>query len=158
MHFLVINGPNLAHIGKREPHIYASASMSALPGLVESYFMGNAPQLSFFQSNHEGAIIDEIERVWQENQNPALPNTIDGIILNAGALTHTSLALADCLAWVGIPFVEVHISNVMARAETEPIRAQSFTARHALGVISGFGLQSYALAALALANHVSQAY
>ncbi len=119
--------------------------------------MGNAPHLSFFQSNHEGAIIDEIERVWQENQNPhPAPHPIDGIILNAGALTHTSLALADCLAWVGIPFVEVHISNVMARAETEPIRAQSYIARHALGVISGFGLHGYALAALALSQHISR--
>ncbi len=156
VHFLVINGPNLAHTGKREPLLYGSVPMEALPALMDSYFTHNAPRFTFFQSNHEGALIDYIEHTWQENQTPTASHT-DGIIINAGALTHTSLALADCLGWVKIPFVEVHISHVMARAETEPIRGQSFLARYSLGLISGFGLHSYALAALALAQHLSPA-
>lgn len=143
---LVINGPNLGHIGQRQPDIYGHKDFSALPGLLKG-ILGQACErieLDFFQSNSEGAMIDRLELAREEK--------IDGLVLNAGAYTHTSLALADCLAWIGLPCVEVHLSNVWARPEK--IRHQSFIAPHVVGVIAGFGLASYALALAALLEHL----
>ena len=137
-----MNGPNLGHLGQRQPEVYGSLGMDALPGLVERV-LGDAARnirLSLFQSNSEGALIDRLEEAWKSK--------IDGLVLNAGAYTHTSLALADCLAWVKIPCVEVHLSNVHARASS--IRHQSLIARHCIGAIAGFGIMSYALAVQAL--------
>ena len=142
MDILVMNGPNLGHLGQRQPEVYGSLGMDALPGLVERV-LGDAARnirLSLFQSNSEGALIDRLEEAWKSK--------IDGLVLNAGAYTHTSLALADCLAWVKIPCVEVHLSNVHARASS--IRHQSLIARHCIGAIAGFGIMSYALAVQAL--------
>ena len=110
--FLVVNGPNLGCLGKRQPEIYGTQGLGELPSVIDDFLgpdLKKMIRLDFYQSNHEGAIIDRIEQAREER--------IDGLILNAGALTHTSLALADCLAWVRIPFIEVHISNVMAREE-----------------------------------------
>ena len=142
--FLVVNGPNLGALGIRQPEIYGQQGMDALPGLVFDLLgpRANQAQLNFFQSNHEGILLDRLEQSHHEGQ--------DGIVLNAGAYTHTSLALADCLAWIRVPCVEVHISNVFAR---ETIRQQSMLARHTVGVISGFGLLGYALAVQALVHH-----
>lgn len=148
MELLVVNGPNLGHLGLRQPEIYGTLGMDALPALVER-MLGPAAtsiRLSQFQSNSEGAIIDRLEEAWKAR--------VDGMIINAGALTHTSLALADCLAWIKIPCVEVHLSNVHARAET--IRHTSLIAKHCIGAIAGFGIMSYALAVQALWQHLGQ--
>lgn len=144
---LVMNGPNLGALGVRQPEIYGTQGMEVVPGLVER-LLGEASQdvrLEFFQSNHEGALIDRLELAREQG--------IDGIILNAGAFTHTSLALADCLAWIGLPCVEVHLSNVLARAH--PLRQQSLLGRHVIGMIAGFGILGYALAVQALVQHLS---
>lgn len=132
MKILIVNGPNLNLLGKREPEIYGTATF-------EAYFLDLQKQfpaidLSYYQSNVEGYLIDKLHEVgfdW------------DGIILNAGAYTHTSLALGDAIAGISTPVVEVHISNVFAR---ESIRHHSFIAPNCIGSISGFGMQSYELA------------
>lgn len=141
---LVANGPNLGALGLRQPKIYGSKGMDTLPALVTKVLgADNLVNLLFFQSNHEGALIDRLEE--------ARAQGTDGIVLNAGAFTHTSLALADCLAWIGVPTVEVHISNVLAREEA--IRQHSTIGPHVIGVIAGFGIASYALAVQALMLH-----
>lgn len=146
---LVLNGPNLGALGRRQPEIYGHEGLDAVPGLVRE-LLGTAAdevELIFFQSNHEGALIDRLEQARAEG--------LDGVAFNAGAFTHTSLALADCLAWIRLPCVEVHVSNVFARTE-DPIRQHSYMAKHCLGVVSGFGLGSYALAVQALVLHIRQ--
>ena len=141
---LIMNGPNLGALGIRQPEMYGTQGMDAVPGFVSALLGLRAEQiqLDFFQSNHEGVLLDRLEQAHHERQ--------DGIVFNAGAYTHTSLALADCLAWIHVPCVEVHISNVFAR---ESLRRQSMLARHAVGVISGFGVLGYALAVQALVHH-----
>lgn len=143
---LVVNGPNLGALGERQPEIYGNQGMDALQGVVEQLLGQHSKDvmLTHFQSNSEGAIIDRLEL--------ARKNGMHGIVLNAGAYTHTSLALADCLAWIGIPTVEVHLSNVWARPE--PIRHQSYIGKHVIGVIAGFGIMSYGLAVQALWSHL----
>ncbi len=142
LEILVINGPNLNALGQREPHIYGYDGLESIPQYVHEVLQGKADSvhLTFFQSNHEGAIIDRLEQARKE--------AVDGLVINAGAFTHTSLALADCLAWIKIPFVEVHLSNVHARAEE--IRHKTLIGHHAMGIISGFGIYSYALGVQAL--------
>ncbi|MBF0480919.1 MAG: 3-dehydroquinate dehydratase [Desulfovibrionaceae bacterium] len=140
---VVVNGPNLGHLGVRQPEIYGSQTLDDLPLLLRQ-MLGQASEeveLDFFQSNSEGALIDRLERAWRESA--------DGIVINAGAYTHTSLALADALAWIGIACVEVHLSNIWARTE-DPVRQKSHLGKNCLGVIAGFGLSSYALAVAAL--------
>jgi 3-dehydroquinate dehydratase II len=135
---LILNGPNLGHLGQRQPEIYGTQSMRDLPDILETV-MGPAASdldLLFFQANGEGQLIDRLEAARKEG--------VSGIALNAGAYTHTSLALADCLAWIQLPCVEVHLSNILARTET--LRHASLIAPHCIGVISGFGLMGYALA------------
>jgi 3-dehydroquinate dehydratase-2 len=144
---LVVNGPNLGRLGERQPEIYGTLGLDALPELVAE-LLGDAAtaiRLDFFQANSEGALIDRLEL--------AKDAAVDGVVLNAGAYTHTSLALADCLAWIKLPCVEVHLSNIWART-SDPIRQQSFIGKHCLGVIAGFGLTSYALAVQALWLHL----
>lgn len=141
---LIVNGPNLGHLGQRQPEIYGSEGMDGVPGLVEKLLgrdkAGNVA-LDFFQSNSEGELIDRLERARSEG--------VDGLVVNAGAYTHTSLALGDCLAWIGIPCVEVHLSNLAKRTD-EPVRRKSHVGPHAIGVIAGFGILGYALAVQAL--------
>ena len=148
MEFVVINGPNLGFLGQRQPEIYGSTGMDALPGLVEKLLGDNARHIRLlqFQSNSEGALIDRLEEAWKART--------DGLIVNAGAFTHTSLALADCLAWIKIPCVEVHLSNVHARNSN--LRHTSLIGRHCIGAIAGFGIMSYALAVQALWEHLGQ--
>lgn len=146
MEFLVMNGPNLGFLGQRQPEVYGTQGMDALPELVGG-LLGDAAReihLVQFQSNSEGVLIDRLEQAWKDR--------IDGLILNAGAFTHTSLALADCLAWIKIPCVEVHLSNVHARSTS--LRHTSLVARHCIGAIAGFGIMSYALAVQALRQHL----
>lgn len=137
-HLLIINGPNLNLLGRREPGIYGSATMeSCLDSLRERY--EGVAEIDYFQSNHEGDIIDRIHQ--------AGFGECDGVILNAGAYTHTSLAIADAIAAVEVPVVEVHISNVHSREE---IRHRSLISGVCRGVIAGFGTDSYRLAVEAL--------
>lgn len=146
-HFLIVNGPNLAALGQRQPAIYGRQGMDAVPDMVERLLgPSSGVRLSFFQSNSEGALIDRLEEARREG--------VDGVVLNAGAYTHTSLALADCLAWIGIPCVEAHVSNVLAREE--PLRQKSHIGRHVIGVVAGFGIASYALGVQALLLHLQK--
>src|SRR5690606_13183502 len=132
MKILIINGPNLNLLGKREPGVYGNESFdSYLDKLVKDF---PEVEIDYFQSNGEGAIIDKLHESGF---------TVDGIIINAGAYTHTSLAIADAIAAISSPVIEVHISNVYAR---EAFRHHSFLSRNCVGVICGFGLQSYRLA------------
>lgn len=147
---LVLNGPNLGHIGQRQPEIYGSKGLDDLPAMLQELMGASADmvELSFFQSNSEGALIDRLEEAREKG-----PDMADGVVFNAGAYTHTSLALADCLAWIGVPCVEVHISNVLARTD-ESLRQQSLIGRQCIGVIAGFGILSYALAVQSLYWHL----
>jgi len=132
MNLLIINGPNLNLLGKREPEIYGHETFEAyLSGLQRKFLRIN---LDYFQSNSEGAIIDKIH---------AAGFSADGIIINAGAYTHTSIAIADAIGGVTSPFVEVHISNIHAR---EPFRRHSYLSAKCQGSIVGLGLLGYDLA------------
>ena len=135
---LVLNGPNLNLLGTREPEFYGRATLSDIESLVRAEAGTLGVEIEWFQSNHEGALIDAIQ---------ALPGRCAGLGINAGAYTHTSLAIRDALLAVRIPFVEVHLSNVWAREES---RRHSVMADLALGVVAGFGAQSYLLALRAL--------
>ncbi len=148
LHILILNGPNLNALGKRQPEIYGTDTLECVPQQVKNLMQGQEVdiQLEFFQSNSEGALIDRLEKAREDH--------MDGVVFNAGAYTHTSLALADCLAWIGVPCVEVHISNVLAREEK--IRQQSFIGQHVIGVIAGFGIASYALGVQALVQHLKK--
>ncbi|NDV45746.1 type II 3-dehydroquinate dehydratase [Paludibacter sp. 221] len=130
---LIINGPNLNLLGKREPSVYGNQSFDDFFDELQERFRETA-ELSYYQSNIEGEIIDKIQEVGF---------SIDGIILNAGAYTHTSIAIADAIKSVSVQVVEVHISNVFTR---EPFRHQSFLSPVVKGCIVGFGLDSYRLA------------
>ena len=144
---LILNGPNLGHIGKRQPEIYGSQTMDDVEGMVRKMMGEDADGIviSHFQSNSEGGLIDRLEKAREEG--------VDGVVFNAGAYTHTSLAIADCLAWIGIPCVEVHISNIWARTD-QPLRQQSIMGGQCIGVIAGFGVMGYALAVQALHEHL----
>lgn len=132
MHIEIINGANLNLLGKREPHIYGSETFeSFLEKLKQAY---PHVQIGYFQSNLEGELINHLHKVGF---------SADGIILNAGAYTHTSIAIADAIRSISTPVIEVHISNIFAR---EAFRHKSYIAMNAVGVISGLGLQGYALA------------
>jgi 3-dehydroquinate dehydratase II len=127
----IVNGPNLDRLGKREPEIYGRASLADLEQALRAEF-GGAAELEFFQSNHEGALIDRIAALADAR--------FDGLVINAGALTHTSVALRDALAGASLPAVEVHISNLYRREE---FRQKSLTAPVCLAVITGLGLEGY---------------
>jgi 3-dehydroquinate dehydratase II len=132
MKILIINGPNLNLLGTREPEVYGSESFESYFETLQNQF--NTMQLSYYQSNIEGELISKLQEVGF---------TYDGIIINAGAYTHTSIGIADAIKAITTPVVEVHISNTFSR---ETFRHQSFISPHAKGVIIGFGLKSYALA------------
>ncbi|REE81869.1 3-dehydroquinate dehydratase [Lutibacter oceani] len=132
MKILILNGPNLNLLGKREPEIYGSLTFEAyFSTLKEKY---STIDLHYFQSNIEGEIIDKLHEVGFN---------FDGVILNAGAYTHTSVAIGDAIKGIETPVIEVHISNVHSR---EDFRHISYIAPNAKGVIAGFGLKSYDLA------------
>lgn len=129
---LVLNGPNLNLLGSREPSIYGSTSLPDIESKLSEVARRSGAEVVFFQSNHEGALVDRI-------QGAKLDGT-DFMIINAGALTHTSVALRDALAAVGIPFIEVHLSNVHKR---EPFRHHSYLSDIAVGTIVGLGAEGY---------------
>ncbi|HEY8738586.1 MAG TPA: type II 3-dehydroquinate dehydratase [Candidatus Dormibacteraeota bacterium] len=134
MKVLVLNGPNLSRLGQREPEIYGTQTLADVERLLVERAKASGCTIRFLQSNHEGQLIDWIEAEGQES---------DAIIINPGALAHTSHALADALRGCGKPVVEVHISNVHRR---EPFRHRLVTAGAAVGVITGLGINGYALA------------
>ena len=131
MKLLIINGANLSEIGNRETNIYGKQNFKDFITLLEEKY--KIIQFEHFQSNSEGAIIDKL---WNAKK-------FSGIIMNAGAYTHTSIAIADAVKGINVPVVEVHISNIFSR---ESFRHKSFIAPHCKGIIAGFGLESYKLA------------
>ena len=132
MKLLIINGPNLNLLGKREPTIYGKKSFEEYFEQLQTEYPGIT--LHYFQSNHEGEIIDKLHEVGF---------SYNGVVLNGGAYTHTSIAIADAIAAIETPVVEVHISNIHAR---EKFRQHSYSAANCVGCIAGLGLQGYALA------------
>ena len=138
----VINGPNLNLIGSREKDIYGSASLESILSDLSEKFKGRC-QLEFIQSNGEGILVDAIQQ---------LMGQAAGIVINAGAYTHTSIAIRDALLAVEIPFVEVHLSNVYAREE---FRQRSLLSDRALGVVCGFGAAGYWMAVEGLLQEIS---
>lgn len=135
---LVLNGPNLNMLGRREPGIYGASTLADIEALCRAETDRLGIALEFRQSNHEGQLVDWIQEAL---------GTQDGIAFNPGAYTHTSIALYDAILAVGLPVIEVHLSNVFAR---EPFRHHSYISPAAKGVICGFGPQGYILALNAL--------
>ena len=134
MNILLINGPNLNLLGSREPEIYGSKTLKDIEKELMIVAENKSINLECFQSNHEGEIVDKIQDSLEEFQ---------GILINAGAFTHTSISIRDALIGSKIPFVEVHISNIFSREE---FRKESFLTDKAIGIISGFGISSYFIA------------
>ena len=139
MKIAVINGPNLNFLGIREPHIYGNSTLDSLEKSLISYGSEKNIEIIPFQSNFEGAIIDFLQKCYYDK--------IDGIIINPGAYTHYSYAVADALKSIAIPAIEVHISHIQNREE---FRKNSVTAASCIGVIEGFGFDSYLIALDAL--------
>jgi len=139
---LVLHGPNLNLLGKREPGVYGVVTLDSIQGLLEADAQALQVQVTSFQSNHEGALIDAIHSAIALHQ---------GILINPGAYTHTSVAIRDAIAGVAIPTVEVHLSNIHRREE---FRHHSYIAPVAIGQISGFGAESYRLGLRALVQHL----
>ena len=142
MDLLLINGPNLNLVGKREPSIYGSKTLEEIQEELVHLARELDATLKFFQSNSEGELIDCIQKS---------VGSIDGILINAGAHTHTSIALRDALLGVAIPYVEVHLSNIYSREE---FRHKSFLSDKALGLVCGFGPVSYELALKGIVSYL----
>lgn len=132
MKLLILNGPNLNLLGIREPEIYGTQSYEALLRMVREHAQARSVEVTFFQSNHEGALVDVIQQAYSDR--------IDGIVFNPAAYTHTSIAIADAVKAVGIPTVEVHISDVSVR---EDFRQVSYVRAAAVATVMGEGLNGY---------------
>lgn len=133
MHIAVLNGPNLNLLGEREPEVYGRATLAEVEARTRERARTLGVELSWQQTNHEGELVEAIQ---------GLKGRVDGAVINAAAFTHTSLAVRDALLAVRVPFVEVHLSNIFAR---EPERRRSVLADAAVGVVTGFGAESYRL-------------
>ena len=142
MRISVLNGPNLNLLGQREPELYGRTSLAEIEAMVREAARGLAVEIDWLQTNHEGELVDAVQR---------LKGRADGALINAAALTHTSLGLRDALLAVQVPFVELHLSNIFAR---EPARHHSVIADLAVGMVTGFGPQSYLLALQALVGRL----
>lgn len=144
MRLLIINGPNLNMLGVREKGIYGTKTLGEINEEITNFCGNNGVEADFVQSNSEGAIIDAIH---------GARDIYDGIVINAGAYTHYSIAIADAIRCIEIPVVEVHLSNVQSREE---YRRKSIIAQGCLGVVAGFGDYSYILAVMALINRLKK--
>lgn len=142
LNILVLHGPNLNLLGQREPGIYGKATLDDINQLLEQEAGSLGAKIVAKQSNHEGVLVDAIHAALDHHQ---------GLLINAGAYTHTSVAIRDAIAAVKIPTVEVHLSNIYTR---EPFRHHSYIAPVAIGQISGFGADSYCLGVKALINYL----
>lgn len=138
----VVHGPNLRLLGRREPDVYGTVTLDGVNASLEDLADDLGVELEVFQSNHEGEILDHLEDA---------ADRVDGFVVNAGALTHTSVALRDGLAGVALPFVEVHLSNTAGR---EPFRHHSYLSPIAAGVVYGFGADSYLLGLRGLVEEI----
>lgn len=143
MHVAVLNGPNLNLLGEREPELYGRATLADIEALTRAKAKALGVECSWTQTNHEGELVDAIQ---------GLRGKADGAVINAAAFTHTSLAVRDALLAVRVPFVEVHLSNVFAR---EPERRRSLLADLAVGVVCGFGAESYRLGLEGLVGYLA---
>ena len=143
MKIAVVHGPNLRLLGRREPHLYGSATLEEINAALQSLAKELGVELELFQSNHEGEILDFLERVQP---------VVRGVLINPGGLTHTSVSLRDGLLGIGLPEVEVHLSNPAAR---EDFRHRSFVAPIALGTVAGFAENSYLLGLRGLMAHLT---
>jgi len=144
MKILVLNGPNLNLLGSRQPELYGAVSLKEIEKSLKQLASKLGVELEFFQSNSEGELVDKIQSVFGSCQ---------GILINAGAYTHTSIAIRDALLAVKIPFVEVHLSNIFSR---EQFRHHSYLSDIALGVVCGFGANSYLLGLEALVEYLKE--
>ncbi len=142
MRVAVLNGPNLNLLGSREPQRYGRTRLEEIEHDVRMRADQLGVEVEWHQTNHEGTFVDLVQ---------ALPASVDGAVVNAAALTHTSLAVRDALLAVGVPFVEVHLTNIYAREEP---RRRSLLADLAVGIVAGFGPQSYLLGLEALVGHL----
>jgi 3-dehydroquinate dehydratase II len=138
----VLNGPNLNLLGQREPEVYGRTTLAEIEKMVRDAARPHGADIEWFQTNHEGQLVDAVQ---------GLRDRVDGALVNAAALTHTSLALRDAMLAVRVPFVELHLSNIFAR---EPERRHSVIADLAIGLVTGFGAQSYLLALQALVGRL----
>ncbi|HOT28699.1 MAG TPA: type II 3-dehydroquinate dehydratase [Candidatus Ozemobacteraceae bacterium] len=144
-YILIVNGPNMNLLGKREPEIYGSAGLADLEARLTAEAASLGCGIESFQSNHEGAIIDRLQAAME-------PGRFAGVILNPGGLTHTSVSIRDCVAALPVPTIEVHLSNIFAREE---FRGRSMIAPVCAGVITGLGFDGYLLALRHLASRAS---
>lgn len=142
MRVTVLNGPNLNLLGTREPEIYGRATLAQIEELTRGRAVALGVTLTWHQTNHEGQLVELVQ---------TLPGSADGALINAAALTHTSIALRDALLAVRVPFVEVHLTNILAR---DAARRQSVLADLAVGIVAGFGPRSYVLGLDALVEHL----
>jgi 3-dehydroquinate dehydratase II len=138
----VLNGPNLNLLGQREPEVYGRTTLAEIEKMVRDAARSHGADIEWFQTNHEGQLVDAVQ---------GLRDRVDGALVNAAALSHTSLALRDAMLAVRVPFVELHLSNIFAR---EPERRHSVLADLAIGLVTGFGAQSYLLALQALVGRL----
>ncbi len=138
----VLNGPNLNLLGQREPEVYGRTTLPEIEAMMRDAARSHGFDLEWFQNNHEGLLVEAVQ---------GLRGRVDGALINAAAFTHSSLALRDAVLAVRVPFVELHLSNIFAR---EPERRHSVIADLALGLITGFGAQSYILALQALVGRL----
>ena len=143
MHVAVLNGPNLNLLGEREPDLYGRTTLGEIEAAIRARARELGVELGWMQTNHEGALVEAIQ---------ALRGRADGALINAAALTHTSLAVRDAVLAARVPFVEVHLSNIFAR---EPERQRSVLADLAVGVVAGFGAESYRLGLDGLVGHLA---
>jgi len=145
MKILVINGPNVNMLGIREPNLYGAKSYNSLVALINSTCKKNNIEVEIYQSNHEGEIVDKIQAAYEQD--------VEGIIINAAAYAHTSIAILDALRAVSIPTVEVHITD---HAEREPYRQNSYISLYAAKTISGWGISGYVYAIMFIKNFLDK--